>query len=303
MTVLFHRSLLVTAAMVALFPPAAAAGRDAPKRPRSEAPPAQAETSTPDDGDASWEVQVFVRGALAGLRSHGEFGATFRGDVDGTFTDSAIPTETTLGTGRETTWGAGVRALRGRWGFEVQHHRVAAGMFTPAGVLRETGFFGAENVPVPSPTSDVLSAMALREFALGDLRRRLFVGAGAGYFLMGNRDSLRVFEVTQILHVGATMADSLGDPPGSFGMRSGDFRMDRGALLFGASVGLTLDLGPLLVRPRLDVFAGGGPRSTEDMQMAFAFQDHQAGGTMTVTTVARPRLALFTVDVGWSFRP
>ena len=37
--------------------------------------------------------------------------------------------------------------------------------------------------------------------------------------------------------------------------------------------------------------------------MAFAFQDHEATGAMTVTTMARPRLLLFTVDVGWSFRP
>ena len=74
-------------------------------------------------------------------------------------------------------------------------------------------------------------------------------------------------------------------------------------MVFGASVGVTLDLGRFLVRPRLDVFAGGGPRSTEELQMAFAFQEHQATGTMTVTTMARPRLLLFTVDVGWSFRP
>lgn len=302
MTVLFHRSLFPIAAMVALFPPVAA-GREAQDRPGSQGPAAQVASSPSEDGDASWEIQVFVRGALAGIRSHGEFGVTFRGEVDGTFADSAIPTKTTLGSGRETAWGMGVRALRGRWGFDVQHHRVAAEMFTPAGVLRETDFFDAANVPVPSPAGDVFSAMALREFPLGDDRRRLFVGAGAGYFLMGNDDSLRVFEATQILHVGATMAGELGDPPGSFTMRSDDFQMERGALLFGASVGVTLDLGPLLVRPRLDVFAGGGPRSTEDMGMAFAFQDHEAHGTMTVTTAASPRLLLFTVDVGWSFRP
>ena len=302
MTVLFHRSLFVIAAMVALSP-LSAAGYDATKRPGSKAPPAQPQTSAPDEPSASWEIQVFVRGALAGVRSHGEFGAGFRGDSDGTFMDTAIPAETTLGSGRETTWGAGVRALRGRWGFELQHHRLAADMFTPAGVLRETDFFDAANVPVPSPTGDVFSAMALREFPLGDDRRRLFIGAGAGYFLMGNDDSLQIFEVTQILHVGATMAGTLGDPPGSFTMRSGDFQMDRGAVVFGASVGVTLDLGRFLVRPRLDVFAGGGPHSTEELQMAFAFQDHQATGTMTVTTRARPRLLLFTVDVGWSFRP
>ena len=302
MRFLFYRFLFVIAAIVAPSPFAAA--HDDPKRdPGSTAPSAQAEMSTSEEGDASWEIQVFVRGALAGLRSHGEFGAAFRGEVDGTFADSAIPTETTLGSGRETAWGMGVRALRGRWGFDVQHHRVAAEMFTPAGVLREADFFDAANVPVPSPTGDVFSVMALREFPLGDDRRQFFVGAGAGYFLMGNDDSLRVFEVTQILHVGATMAGELGDAPGSFTMRRGDFQMERGALLFGASVGVTLDLGPLLVRPRLDVFAGGGPQSTEDMEMAFAFQDHLAQGMMTVTTTARPRLLLFTVDVGWSFRP
>ena len=86
-------------------------------------------------------------------------------------------------------------------------------------------------------------------------------------------------------------------------MRSGDFQVEPGTAVFGASVGVTLDLGRFLVRPLLDLFAGGGRQSTEEMHMGFAFRDYQATGTMTVTTMARPRLLLFAVDVGWRFRP
>ena len=303
MTVSLHRLLFLIAAMVALSP-LATAGYDGTEKPGRKVPRAQSETSASDDEGASWEIQVFVRGALAGLRSHGEFAAGFRGEADGVFTAAKIPLETTMGSGRQTTWGTGVRALRGRWGFEVQHHRVAAGMFTPAGVLRETDFVGAAQLPLPAPTGDVFSAMALREFPLGDNRRRLFLGVGAGYFLMGDADSLRIFQLTPTVHVGATMgAALLGDPRGSFTMASGDFHMDRGEAVLGASLGVTLDLGRLLVRPRLDAFAGRGRQSAEDFQMVFAVPGHQFGGTMTVTTMARARLLLFTVDVGWSFRP
>lgn len=303
MSVLSHRFLFVIAAIVA--PASAGADDDRKRDSGSTAPSVQAEMSTFEEGDASWEIQVFVRGALAGLRSHGEFAAGFRGDVRGVFTEAAIPAETTMGSGNQTSWGAGVRALRGLWGFDVQHHRLGAGMFSPAGVFRETGFRDAVEIPVPTQTGDVFSAMALREFALGDRRRRLFLGAGAGYFLMGRDDSLRIFELTPVIHVGATMAGTLLEERrgGRFRMAEGGFHMDRGAWVFGASLGVTLDLGPVLVRPRLDVFTGRARESAEEMPMASDVPGHRFGGTMTVTTAARPQLLLFTVDVGWSFRP
>ena len=295
---------LLVALLVTFFP-LLAAGDEGPKVPRSKVFRLQAEASTPDGGTTPWEVQVFVRGALAGLRSHGEFAAGFRGDVRGVFTEAAIPAETTMGSGNQTSWGAGVRALRGLWGLDVQHHRLGAGMFSPAGVFRETGFKDAVEIPVPTQTGDVFSAMALREFPLGDRRRRLFLGAGAGYFLMGRDDSLRVFELTPIIHVGATMASTMLEERrgGRFRMAEGGFQMDRGALVFGASVGLTLDLGPVLVRPRLDVFTGRARESAEELPMTSDVPGHRFGGTMTVTTASRPQLLLFTVDVGWSFRP
>ena len=292
------------AALVTFFP-LLAAGDDGLKDRRSKVFRLRAETSTPDGGSTPWEVQVFVRGALAGLRSHGEFAAGFRGDVRGVFTEAAIPAETTMGSGNQTSWGAGVRALRGLWGFDVQHHRLGTGMFSPAGVFRETGFLDAVQIPVPTQTGDVFSAMALREFPLGDRRRRLFLGAGAGYFLMGGDDSLRIFELTPVVHLGASMAGTLLEERrgGRFRMAEGGFHMDRGALVFGASLGLTLDFGRILVRPRLDVFTGQARESAEEMPMASDVPGHRFGGTMTVTTAARPQLLLFTVDVGWSFRP
>ena len=172
---------LFIAALVTFFP-LLAAGDDGLKDRRSKVFRLRAETTTPDGGNTPWEVQVFVRGALAGLRSHGEFAAGFRGDFRGVFTEAAIPAETTMGSGNQTSWGAGVRALRGLWGFDVQHHRLGTGMFSPAGVFRETGFLDAVQIPVPTQTGDVFSAMALREFPLGDRRRRLFLGAGAVFF-------------------------------------------------------------------------------------------------------------------------
>ena len=95
MTILFHRSSFLIVAMVALFP-FSAAGYDAPENPGSKRPPVRAEMSLSEDGDSSWEVQVFVRGALGALWSRGEFGAGFRGESDGSFAETAISTEATF---------------------------------------------------------------------------------------------------------------------------------------------------------------------------------------------------------------
>ena len=122
---------------------------------------------------------------------------------------------------------------------------------------------------------------------------------------MGGDDSLRIFELTPVVHVGASMAGTLLEERrgGRFRIAEGGFHMDRGALVFGASLGLTLDFGRILMRPRLDVFTGQARESAEEMPMASDVPDHRFGGTMTVITAARPQLLLFTVDVGWSFRP
>lgn len=304
MSVLSRCFPLLVVALAACFPLVSAG--DEKKSPGSKRSPVQAGMSAPGDGESSWEVQIFVRGALAGLRSHGEFAAGFRGDVRGVFTEAAIPAETTTASRGQVTWGAGVRALRGPWGLDLQHHRLAAGMFSPVAVFRETGFPDAGEITVPAQTGDVFSAIALREFPLGDGRTELFVGAGGGYFLMGGDDSHRIFGVIPVLHMGATMASTLLEERRGGGFRitdRGGFHMDRGAFVFGVSAGLTLDLGRVLVRPRVDVFTGRGREAAEELPMASSVPGHQFGGTMTVTTVARPRLLLFTVDVGWSFRP
>ena len=297
-------SPLLVAALVA-FCPRIAAGHEQEKNAGSNPSPVQAELSAPEDEDASWEVEIFLRGALAGLRSRGELEAGFRGVVDGIPTDATQSVQATAGYDGETSWGGGVRAVRGGWGLEAQHHRIAAGMFTPAGVLSATELAGAAQLPVPTRSVDLVSTLVLREFPLGGRQRRLFLGFGAGYLLMGNDEALRSFQNPAASRTGANMgADLAGISGGSFEMTTGDFQVDRGTVVFGAALGVTLDLGRFLVRPRFDVFQGLGRNAVEDVRMTMVLPELlQFDGTMTFNTTARPRLLLFTVDVGWSFRP
>ena len=61
----------------------------------------------------------------------------------------------------------------------------------------------------------------------------------------------------------------------------------------------------MFLRPRLDAFVGGA-RSTEeswDMHLHVAEGEDEVGATMTLNTTVRPRLFLFSVEVGCSSRP
>lgn len=61
----------------------------------------------------------------------------------------------------------------------------------------------------------------------------------------------------------------------------------------------------MFLRPRPDAFVGGA-RSTEeswDMHLHVAEGEDEVGATMTLNTTVRPRLFLFSVEVGCSSRP
>ena len=276
---------------------APAAGSEEPeRRVPGDQPGEPTEPSHPSDEDASWEIQFAGHGGIAGLVS--------RGEVRLLIASISSPVDETVGYSREGSWGAGLRVIRGRWGLEVQHHRVAGRGFMPAAMVRETNWRGAQELAITDSANDLLSVFAVREFSLRDERVRFYLAAGGGYLLMGG-DSGRL---------------ALNDiPPGisgeyDFGGESyeasvevvgGDFRADRGALVFGGSLGLTLRTGRMFLRPRLDAFVGRARDTEESWDMRF--DNHEVGNhgrdTMTLQTSVRPRFLLFSVDFGWSSRP
>lgn len=295
MRFLFHRFLFVIAAVVAPSPFAAAV--DEANRPQLQEQSGQMAQSPEEDEQVSpWEFQVFGRGGAAGLVARGEASLALASAVS--------PPDETVGYSREASWGAGLRLLRDHWGFEVQHHRVAGRVFTPTAMVRDTSWRGVQDLTVADSADDLLSALAVWELPLHDKRARFSLAVGGGYLLVGvDSGRLRLNDLPPgISRTGSFDGES---HEATVEMTGGDFRADRGVVVFGGSLGLALKMGRLFLRPRLDVFFGG-TRSTEerwDMNLDFAEVQHQAETTMTLHTTMRPRFFLFSVDVGWSSRP
>ncbi len=274
-----------------------AVGEDEVKRPQPQEQSGQVEKSPePDEQTSSWEFQFAGHGGAAGLVS--------RGEVRLAIASSLSPVDETVGYSRERSWGAGLRVMRGRWGVEVQHHRVASRGFTPAAMMRETRWFGAQDLPLTASADDLLSVFAVREFPLARGQATVHLAAGGGYLLMGGDSGRLVLEdlppgISQMATFGGTSHEAVIE------MTEGDFRADRGVAVLGGSVGLTLRMGRMFLRPRLDAFVGGA-RSTEEswgMHLHIAEVQDEVAATMTLNTTMRPRLFLFSVEVGWSSRP
>ena len=274
-----------------------AAADDEAKRPRPQEQPGQrAESPEANEQASLWEFQVFGRGGAAGLVARGEASLALASTVS--------PTDETVGYSREASWGAGLRLLRGRWGLEVQHHRVAGRVFTPSAMVRETSWRGVQDLTITDSADDLLSALATWEVPLHDKRASFYLAVGGGYLLVGGDSGrLRLNDLPPgVSRTGSFDGESREV---TIEMTGGDFRADRGVVVFGGSFGLTLKMGRMFLRPRLDVFFGGA-RSTEerwDMQFDFAEVQHQRETSMTLHTAMRPRFFLFSVDVGWSSRP
>ena len=289
--------LAILTALSGLIQAAPAAGTEEPKRRLPDVQPGEpTEPPRSSDEDSSWEIQFAGHGGLAGLIS--------RGEVRLLLVSAASPVDETVGYSREGSWGAGLRVIRGRWGLEVQHHRVAGRGFMPAAMARETNWRGAQELAITDSASDLLSAFAVREFPLRDERVTFYLAAGGGYLLMGG-DSGRL--ALNDLPPGISGAyDFDGDSYTASGeVVGGDFRADRGVAIFGGSLGLTLRMGRMFLRPRLDAFVGRARDTEESWDMRFDFPEVGQHGrdTMTLQTSVRPRFLFFSVDVGWSSRP
>ena len=273
-----------------------AVGEEEAKRPQPQEQSGQrAESPEAEEQAPSWEIQFAGHGGAAGLVS--------RGEVRLAIASTLGPVDETVGYSRERSWGAGLRVMRGRWGVEVQHHRVASRGFMPAAMMRETRWLGTEDLALTESADDLLSVFGVREFPLARGRARFHLAAGGGYLLMGG-DSGRL--AMEDLPLGISRMATLGgvSHEAVIEMTEGGFRADRGVVVLGGSLGLTLRMGRMFLRPRFDVFLGRA-RTTEEswgMSMQVPEIQHEVATTMTLNTTMRPRLFLFSVEVGWSSR-
>ena len=247
----------------------------------------------------SWEFQLSGYGGLAGFVS--------RGDVD--FEDGLPGERSVAMTGREASWGAGLRALRGRWGFDARYHRLDAGLATPTALMREAGLLHPDQFAVPDAPSNLVSALVVLEIPHRNSDFAYFLGVGAGYLLFGGSGSERVqFSGAPPWIYGPDdlppeyePGPNTGDP---IGLDGGSIEAGRGAILVGGSVGATLRLGRFVLRPRVDLLVGGSRTVTETWDVVYDFPANPDPVTLpeTVVTRSRPLLVLFNVEAGWSSR-
>ena len=247
----------------------------------------------------SWEFQLSGYGGLGVVGS--------RGDVD---LEGGPPGERSVAmTGREASWGAGLRALRGRWGFDARYQRLDAGLATPTALMREAGLLRPDLFAVPAAPSDLVSALVVLEIPYRDSDFAYFVGVGAGYLLFGGSGSHRMqfsgappwITGPDDLPPGYEPGPNTGDP---IGLDGGSVEADRGAILVGGSLGATLRLGRFVLRPRVDLLVGGSRTVTETWDVVYDFPASPDPVTLpeTVVTRSRPVLVLFSVEAGWSSR-
>ncbi len=260
---------------------------------------------SPPAAPPAWEFEVFGRGGAAGLSARGEvsFGVEIP-DPNFALSDTErFPDLTT--SARSANWGAGLRARRGRWGLEGQYHRVDTSVFLPTALIRETSIEGSGDIPLLEAATDLVAVLGVLEFPFRSGPSGFFVGLGAGYAVMGNREASRV----PMGDSGTGFSDeTFGDAENvllSASLSPRDYHADRGSLLVGGTAGLTLRTGRLFLRPRLDVFLGG-TRTTEeswdfDIGVSAPGQRFDFAGVVALETAVRPRFFLFSVDVGLSF--
>ena len=289
------RSSLLTTVLGVLLALPALGDEEPQRRGRPTRPQEPADAPSPADPDASWDLEIFGHGGLAGLASRGEV----VGSVDHrSMVRQSAPPEETVGYSRAMHWGVGARVRRGRWGLDLQHHRVGGGIFTPTALVRETPWVRAKELVIPDASVDLLSALAVVEFPFRDQRTTFFVGVGAGYAVMGGNgsDPLPIGDLPPGIG-GATVN---GEPVTLY-VSGSDLRADSGALVLGGSAGVSLRYGRFVVRPRIDGFIGRDRTSAESWDIAFISSRYRGDfNTMTFDTTVRPRFLLFNVDIGWS---
>lgn len=254
----------------------------------------------------AWDYEVFARGGLAAIPANGEVAWA------GTVLDASAPYQLTFLTeasrsDRTSAWGAGIRAMRGRWGFESQYVRIPNGAFQPGSLIRETALDPLRALASGGEPEDLLIAQGVFRSPIVVRGARLFVGLGAGYLRFPTLDASRRNEILLTDFYAAEVEPELHQSlSNSFALQ--EEPTGGSSLVVAGSVGVTMRTGRFFVRPRIDVLLGRTRQTAASWDVGGKFDVPDAGrqwidlGTESVEVSARPLFVLFSVDLGWSSR-
>lgn len=301
-----YHSVYLALLLIALLGASAPAFGTASQRKDDRQNEPSAAQPVPPKKAPAWHFELFGRGGLAGIPANGEvrwIGTVFHPSApfELEFIAEAGRPDRTL------AWGAGFRAMRGRWGFETQYLRMTTGAFQPGSLIDETAFDPLRELAPGGQPEDALIAQGIFQFPIRAAGARLFVGFGAGYLRCPTLDTSRRDEVLltdfYAFEVEPDLQQSLSNT-----LTLHEERTGRYSVLIAGSAGLTMEAGRFFVRPRIDVFLGGTRETTATWGAGGEFDLPKVGrqwidlGTESVEVSGRPLFVLFNVDVGWSSR-
>lgn len=217
---------------------------------------------------------------------------------------TAAPSATVIGSrlSSDFAYGGGVGLGWGSWGIEAAYRRTDTRDLTPSHLLIDTGAYAAQGAafgPVggvaelPRSRADLYFGQVVYRLPLAR-GARLSIGVGAGY--------LRVTDSYTNGLLGRDW-EQVALPAAAGNGVSFDqvtFLADRDGLAYGGSVAVSVQAGPIFLRPRLDVVLTAEPLTT-----AFEFDypgPAPPGSSATVTgalgTSIRPVFLLASLEIG-----
>jgi len=269
----------------------------------SESPTAE---PVPPKKAPAWGFELFGRGGLAGIPANGEvrwIGTVFHPSAPFELefiADASRPDRT-------PAWGAGFRAMRGRWGFETQYLRMTTGAFQPGSLIDETALDPLRALASAGQPEDALIVQGIFQLPIRAGGAHLFVGLGAGYLRTPTFDTSHRAEILLTDFYAAEVEPDLQQSL-SNSLTLQEERTGRYSFLVAGSAGLTLETGRFFVRPRIDVLLGRTRETAATWGVGGEFDLPDVGrqwidlGTESVEASGRPLFVLFSVDLGWASR-
>lgn len=239
---------------------------------------------------SSWGFEVFGRGGWNRVRSTEEvtLGLSAGEDRDSVTAEDDLATWDFSG-------GLGVRAVRGRIGFEASWQRIrteALRRFATTAGESGTGLDDAGvNLAETEADADLFAGQIVVSLSPGS-RVSGFVGLGAGW--------LRVTDpVAAEFEAGTPLGEVPPELRSAFEVQ---VESDAGQAVLGGSAGLTIRAGRVFIRPRVEAWVGRELAGSYRIGFGADEPLFQGGIGIDVSSRLRPMILAFAVDIGFDLR-